>query len=427
MKKNKGMKIYKQRKRKRGGNNQILSILGTCAFVFGVGIFGYYVVAVPVYDLVKSMGEPEKTVSEESPSVTSSYNETPVTTYEKYSDDTEVIIQTELPVTSAVTEKNAVSETAVTSTVISTEMTGAVTEAVENTSSPAPAPAVKGGCYYLSVSDISDISALNEKLSSIEGYTSVAIPLKTTGGKVNYASSVSTASLSGAVSSDLTLSEIVNAVTEKGLVPVAELSTVADNIYPMTYKKSAYQFDDGYTGEWLDNRAEDGGKPWLSPFSSEAAEYLCALTDEITSAGIKTVICTDNYFPPFREKDLGYIGEIVKSETRYKGLTDLVNKINSSAASNGGKAMLSVSAADVFNSSAEVFKPEEFGAMPVVVTINMNELSETSVSSVLKKLDEMTGGMKLVPCLITEGQTETWVSSSINTFKSMGYDLYMIK
>ena len=48
MKKNKGMKIYKQRKKKRGSDSQILSILGTCAVVFGAGIFGYYVIAVPM-------------------------------------------------------------------------------------------------------------------------------------------------------------------------------------------------------------------------------------------------------------------------------------------------------------------------------------------------------------------------------------------
>lgn len=425
MKKNKGMKIYKQRRKKRGNNSQILSILGTCAVVFGVGIFGYYVVAVPVYDLVQSMNEPEKTVSVDNPAVSEEYTAAPVTTYKTITDDSDVQTGTEAPVTSVVTEKISGSATTIVSESKAEVTESAITEAPSKT--PSSEATVKGGCYYLSVSDISSLSSLNEKLSTIEGCTSVAIPLKTTGGKVNYASSVSTASLSGAVSSDLTLEEIVNAITEKGLTPVAEFSTVADNIYPRTYKKSAYQFDDGYTGEWLDNRAEDGGKPWLSPFSSETSEYLCSLVDEITSAGIKTVICTDNYFPPFREKDLGYIGEIVQSETRYKGLTDLVNKLNNSAASNGGKTMLSVSAADIFNSSAEVFKPEEFGSMPVVVTINMNELSEDSVSAVLKKLDGMTGGMKLVPCLVSEGQTETWVESSVNTFKSMGYDIYMIK
>ena len=65
MKKNKGMKIYKQRKKKRGSDSQILSILGTCAVVFGAGIFGYYVIAVPMAKVFRSMNsEPEVMVSD---------------------------------------------------------------------------------------------------------------------------------------------------------------------------------------------------------------------------------------------------------------------------------------------------------------------------------------------------------------------------
>lgn len=426
MKKNKGMKIYKQRRRRKGSDSQVLSILGTCAVVFGVGIFGYYVVAVPVWQLVKSMGESPQTVISDSAEI--SENAVSETTAETETEADAVYegIQVydnseDVAVTSVLSE----SESAPAVTTVSEAVTEAVTTAA--VTQPPVQAVVKGGCCYLSVSDILSLDALMAKLNSVEGCTSAAVPLKTTGGYVNYASSVNTANLSGAVSSSLSLYDIVKAITEKGLTPVAEISTVADNIYPRTYKKSAYQFDDGYTGEWLDNKAESGGKPWLSPFASEAQEYLSALVEEITAAGIKSVICTDNYFPPFREKDLGYIGEIVKSETRYKGLTDLVNMLNSKAASNGGKVMLSVNAEDVINGTAEVFKPEEFGSMSLVVNIDMNSFSGETLHSVLNKLDAKKGGMKLVPCIITEGQSQSWIDSSVSTIKSAGYDLYMIK
>ncbi len=431
MKKNKGMKIYKQRKRKRGSDSQILQILGTCAVVFGVGIFGYYVVAVPVYQLVKTMGDNPETVISDPAVISDNEITEPAETKHQLFDDIDIDIKTEqvpetLPAVTAVSV-TPVTEPAPAVSSVTVPVTASVTEAV---TSPAPVQTqtvVKGGCCWLSASDISSLSALVDRLNSVSGCTSVAVPLKTTGGHVNYASKVSTASASGAVSSDLSLYDIVKAVTEKGMTPVAELSTVADNIYPRTYKKSAYQFDDGYTGEWLDNKPENGGKPWLSPFSSEAQDYLCSLVDEITAAGIKSVICTDTYFPPFREKDLGYIGEIVKSENRYKGLTDLVNRLNTAAAANGGKVMLSVSATDIFSSSSEVFRPEEFGSMSVAVTIRLSDFPDENLHSVLNRLEEKKGGMKLVPCLVTEGMNQNAVDSSVNTFKSMGYDLYMIK
>jgi len=424
MKKNKGMKIYKQRKKKRGTNSQILSILGTCAVVFGLGIFGYYVVAIPVWQLVNSRGETQDTVVSDQAEVAET--EVPdITTYRKMFEDLDIKVEDSgesAPVTSVV----PVTEVPVTSAV--SEVTSAVTTtAVTTVTAASGQTVVKGGCVWLTVPDISSIDALNAKLDSVKGCTSAAVPLKTTGGKIHYASSVSSAVASGAVVSSVSLNDIVKAITDRGMTPVAEFSTVADNIYPRTYKKSAYQFDDGYTGEWLDNKAEKGGKPWLSPFASETQEYLSALVNEITAAGIKSIICTDNYFPPFREKDLGYIGEIVKSPTRYKGLTDLVNKLNSAAGANGGKVMLYASAGDVLNSTSEVFKPEEFGSMSVVVSINMNNFPDENLHSVLTKISEKTGSMKLVPCLITDGQSADSVASLTGTFKSTGYEQYMIK
>ncbi|MCQ2465592.1 MAG: hypothetical protein MJ095_08425 [Oscillospiraceae bacterium] len=437
MKKNKGMKIYKQRKRRKGSDSQILSILGTVAVVFGAGIFGYYVIAVPISQIAKSRSESQTVISDsaEADRDTKEESASAVTTYKKIFEDFEGDSSsannsfgsavTEAAVT-VVSEVPAVTGE-ITAAPVTTAAVTAAAPAVTEASAPVASAVVKGGCCYLTVSDIISLDALTSKLDSVSGCTSVAVPLKTTGGYVNYDSEVSTARLSGAVSSYLTLQEIVSAVTEKGLTPVAELSTVADNIYPKTYKKSAYQFDDGYTGEWLDNKPESGGKPWTSPFSSETQEYLSSLVNEITAAGIKSVICTDNYFPPFREKDLGYIGEIVKSPDRYKGLTGLVNMLNSAAASNGGKAMLSVSASDVLNSSAEVFKPEEFGSMSAVVTINMNDFGNDSLNAVLTRLNGKMGSMKLIPCIVTEGRDDAFVKSSTDTFKSMGYDLYMIK
>lgn len=199
MKKNKGMKIYKQRKKKRGSNSQILSILGTVAVVFGVGIFGYYVVAVPIYELVKSMGESPDTITTQTSEADIQVTEAVTTTYQKIIEDLKVnteAVVTIAPVTSSAPVTSAVtSETTAVTTV--TEKSVETAPAVVTT---APPVVVKGGCYYLTVSDLSSLSSLTDKLNSIEGFSSVAIPLKTTGGSVNYSSSVNTASLSGAVS-----------------------------------------------------------------------------------------------------------------------------------------------------------------------------------------------------------------------------------
>ena len=217
MKKNKGMKIYKQRKKKRGSDSQILSILGTCAVVFGAGIFGYYVIAVPMAKVFRSMNsEPEVMVSDSIAEDSLPVITEAVTTRYKSSLDGLEIEKVgdaeEKPVTTVVVTENDMIVTSVPA-VTSSVLSETVTEAQQPVASPSPSAApvqavVKGGCLYLSVSDIESIEALTSKLSSVKDCTSVAIPLKTTGGDVNYASQISSAQLSGAVSSDISLSYI---------------------------------------------------------------------------------------------------------------------------------------------------------------------------------------------------------------------------
>lgn len=433
MKKNKGMRIYKQRKKRRG-SNQILSILGTCAVVFGVGIFGYYVVAMPVYELVKSLDSNSNSES----SSTSEISLTDVTDvaessiYEENSVSTTIVTKpvvtsavTTTPVTTSVTTKQTTKAT--TKAEVTTTVTISETESPETEPVVIAKPVNEGGCYYLSASEFKNASTLDSVLNGIEGYDTIVLPLKVTGGELNYYSDIYTAQMAGVCNSSISLDELVSVIREHGLTPAAEISTIADNIYPLTYKKSAYQFDDGYTGEWLDNKAENGGKPWTSPFSELTIEYLSDLVEEISNVGIKNILISDTYFPPFREKDLGYIGEIVQSSDRYKGLTDLVNTLASKASYSGAEAMLYVSAFDVLNSSAEVFKPEEFGNMSVVMNINMNDFSGESISSIMDRLESISGDMNIIPCIAADSVSEYELSSIINNLISLGYDYYMVK
>ena len=90
MKKNKGMKIYKQRKKKRGNNYQILSILGTVSLVFGAGIFGYYVIAVPIRDVIQSLRENPDTVTTQNSEISEVEFTTAATTYDKVFEDIKI-------------------------------------------------------------------------------------------------------------------------------------------------------------------------------------------------------------------------------------------------------------------------------------------------------------------------------------------------
>lgn len=418
MKKNKGMKIYKQKKRKRKNSNQVVSVIGTCSVLFILSMFGYYAVGKPFYKLMESMKKDNNSVSLEDQS-SSDYSKIDIDNIseEKVTAVTEVSKET-------VTVKQTVS----TSKTTEKPVTKATTKAVTTTATTIPDFEGKGGCYYLQVSEFSDPSVLEERLKTVDGFSCVVLPLKVTGGTLYYNSNVESARNAGVIASGASISDLVSVINKAGLVPVAEISTIADNIYPRTYKKSAYQFDDGVTGEWLDNKYENGGKPWTSPFSDLTIEYLSNIVDEITSAGVKAVICTDTYFPPFREKDLGYIGAIVQGPDRYKGLSSLINTLDSRAKNNHAQLLLSVSYNDMVNKTAEVLTdPSEFGNMSLMISVNAGDIDTAGADELYANMKSCAGNMKPVPCILSEGMSAENITSAVRAFESAGCDFYVVK
>lgn len=418
MKKNKGMKIYKQKKRKRKNSSQVVSVIGTCSVLFILSMFGYYAVGKPFYKLMESLKKDNNSVSLEDQS-SSDYSKIDIDNISK---------ETVTAVTEVSKEEKTTKGTVSTHVTTEKPVTKATTKAVTTTATTVPVFEGKGGCYYLQVSEFSDPSVLEERLKTVDGFSCIVLPLKVTGGTLYYNSNVDSARNAGVIASGAGISDLVSVINKAGMVPVAEISTIADNIYPRTYKKSAYQFDDGVTGEWLDNKYENGGKPWTSPFSDLTIEYLSNIVDEITSAGVKAVICTDTYFPPFREKDLGYIGAIVQGPERYKGLSGLINTLDSRAENNHAQLMLSVSYNDMVNKTAEVLTdPSEFGDMSLMVSVNAGDIATAGADELYSVMKSCAGNMKPVPCILSEGMSAEDITSAVRAFESAGCDFYVVK
>lgn len=295
--------------------------------------------------------------------------------------------------------------------------------------------------YYLTEEDISSEDALTSALSSLDSsYNTVVLPLKAQGGMLNYNSQINSARNAGVVASYVDLSSLVQIIKDKGLKPYASISVLYDNVYPKTFKKSAYQFEDG-TGSWWDDYGEKGGKPWLSPFADDTKNYLSAISAELTEDGIEGIICSDVIFPNFREKDLGYIGEIVKNPDRYTALLDVLNVIQNSA--NGQSVMFQFSLFDALKGNVEALKAEELNQNIVLVpSINLNELSTTfsydgnsislgsqstynKVKLSMELFQKMTGNLKVVPSIDLNSLTASQRKDVLSALEDLGYKEYI--
>ena len=328
--KNKGRKIYKTKEKNYYGKSPVgkaFSVGLTVLLIGGIGFIGYSV-AEPIINYTKKKGD----------------------------NDVSTIVTTD---SEQVTNENG-------------EVISGETAADDQSSSFEQYRA-----YALAPADLLSSDALRTALKRVpagEKIEYIEVPLKVSGGKIYYASKVNMAVMSGAVQSQVELSDMVSIIGSAGYKPTAYISTFDDNIIPINYPETAYvSADDG--SMWIDNNLEDGGKPWMSPFSDMAVSYNAAIAQEAAGAGFEKVICSDFVFPEFRQSDIEYLGESVVANDRYMALTSAANMMYENVVNNGSSMMIEVSAADLLKGNSDIVQPMLLSANSFVLDIDLDEIS----------------------------------------------------
>lgn len=247
------------------------------------------------------------------------------------------------------------------------------------TKAPEPPVAVRDDftAAVLSENAMVSVEAISSAIAAVPSGSVeyIEVPLKLRGGKLMYASQIPAASNSGAVQSQLTVQEIAQVIESSGYKPAAVISVFEDSILPATYPETGYiTLDTG--SQWIDNDVSSGGKPWITPYSDNAVEYLSAIAEEITRAGFDRIVCSDLKYPDFRESDLMLLDERLGRSDRCMGLTAAANLMYTKALSNGASMMIEVSAADIMRGSADILQPMLLSANSVVVNIDTDMLAQ---------------------------------------------------
>ncbi len=236
-----------------------------------------------------------------------------------------------------------------------TEATAPPTEETTQPTTVTDPPVVKQGIYYLSFSEGDMLSQLVDAVNNAvaDDCKGICVELMCVGGKLNYLTSNETAISAEAIASNaVSLEDMLLVINDAELIPYARISALSDNVASWYDRSICYLFEDG-TSKWLDNALDKGGKPWISPFREGAKEYISSIVTEISDAGFAGIVAGEFDFPPFRTKDLGYVGEIVKSPTRYTALTDFSNLLQDTLGSAKTYAV-EVSAYDILAGECEL-------------------------------------------------------------------------
>lgn len=308
-------------------------------------------------------------------------------------------------------------------------ITESVTETSETESPVIPVETQMNDIFVLPEDSLVSAEALTNQIENAkaQGFTSVAVVMKKSGGNLLFRP-LNTNAIFTSAEGTLTAEEIADMIRTSGLTPYAVVNVLKDNTAPLYDLSTNYYFADGMT-TWLDNKASNGGKPWINPFADSTKTYLADLSRELVASGFSDVVLEDVVFPPFRNSDLTYIGASVQDENRYKALVDIVNVMKNEISTVTGKTYLSLSASDVLSDSCEVYKPAELEGVKYIVTFDVgifeNDITEDKIKEMIAKVKALVP--EFVPCINSSEFTAEQVQTIKTVFEESGIKEICIK
>lgn len=226
-----------------------------------------------------------------------------------------------------------------------------VTETIQESTEP---PVVQGDLcgYYLDADALLTERTLQKAIGAVpQGITHIIVPLKTAGGRICYASSI--ADPECILPDAMPLELIYDTITAAGYTPAAGINALEDCIYPQFHPETAYKIA-GSQERWLDASSENGGKPWISPFSTSTVDYLTALTGEISAAGFAMIFCEGLVFPDFSEEDLDMLDPRAGAPDRGTGLVTIASAMQEAAGE--AEFYLTIHAGELIDGKADILK-----------------------------------------------------------------------
>ena len=227
-------------------------------------------------------------------------------------------------------------------------------------------------------------AALNKFLASAKdsGYNTAVFTLKNTTGELLYKSSLKAVKDNTDVNKgSLTAAQIVKACKTAGITPVAAITTLYDRKTPYLFDNAGYIISDG-NWSWLDAAADNGGKPWTTPYSADAVNYYADICGELAKAGFADIELENTVFPNFQSYDYSLLSKELQNANRSEKLAVLAASCAKKAKEGNATATVEIKAdalltmsATTYDGTAEIWSAKDkMGESSVLVTMDMSLL-----------------------------------------------------
>ncbi|MCM1363810.1 MAG: putative glycoside hydrolase [Faecalibacterium sp.] len=170
---------------------------------------------------------------------------------------------------------------------------------------------------YMPTEKLGDSKYIKKLIGKIKAKdaNSVVIDFKTQDGRLAYTSSAGYAMLGKcAIFDNETVRKAIDSFTNSKINVIAGIHCFEDSIVSSQNSDLAVKYMNSDV-TWLDKREEDGGKPWLNPYSNNAREYINQIISEVSEMGVNGFLLKSVCFPESDYSDTaGYPGEKNQSE-----------------------------------------------------------------------------------------------------------------
>ncbi len=197
--------------------------------------------------------------------------------------------------------------------------------------------------------------------------TAVVIDMKTAEGTVTYNSKQISVINAGAMAEKpMELDSRVKTAKKLGLDVVLRIYAFEDSTAPYNAVDMAIRYESEEGMIWLDESVDNGGKPWLNPYSDTAQKYIFDIVYDAIDFDADAIIIEGMRFPEKGDMSYAYFGVGAEGVTREEVLTQFIKRIYSGAAVTdtniiiGYDSYLSYTQQDIYGTSPLNFSADGF-------------------------------------------------------------------
>lgn len=277
--------------------------------------------------------------------------------------------------------------------------------------------------------------ALNKYLDSVKdsGYNAVVFTLKNTTGELLYKSSLKAVKDNTDVNKGtLTAAQIVKACKSANVNAIAAVNTLYDRKTPYLFENAGYIITDG-NWSWLDAASDNGGKPWTTPYSTDAVNYYADICGELAKAGFTDIELENTIFPNFQSYDYSLLSKDLQSANRSEKLAALAAACAKKAKDGNATATVEIKAdalltmaANAYDGTAEIWSvKDKAGDSKILVTMDMSLLGtklQTSADKTTTVEKDKVKAVKQIFTLVKKTAGETDIAVGITGSSNLSAD-----